>query len=77
MRIHAIVLKHFVYDADDGPVGTVGIAPALQHTGTARLQAEREYIETDVGPGLVDDGYDPEGHTDTPDVQPIRKDILP
>ena len=49
--------QHTVDNLDNRGVGEVGVAPAIEHAGTAGLEAEREDIEGHVGTRLVDNSY--------------------
>ena len=68
-----MAFKHAVDERDYGAVGAIGVAPAFKDAGVARLEAERENVETDVWPGLIDDTYYAERHADTPQAQAVLK----
>ena len=63
VRVYIEVFQYLVYHADNGTVGAVGITATFQYAGVAALQAEREYIEADVGTCFVDDADNAERHT--------------
>ena len=58
----AVRFQYAVYQCDDGTIGVIGIAAALEHAGVSALQAKREYIETHVGTCLIYHAYYTEGN---------------
>ena len=65
--------KGLLYDADRHAIGFVGILAAFQHAGVARLEAEGEDVEGNVGTRFIDHADDTEGHTDTLEVEAVRQ----
>ena len=74
--VHAEAFQHLVYQGYFLTVGAVSILAPLEHAGIAAFEAERENVESDVGPGLVDHADDPEGHADTAQAQAVRQCLL-
>jgi hypothetical protein len=55
--------QHVTNDFHNGTIRTISITPPFQHTGIARLQAERKHIERHIGASLIDDTDNSERHT--------------
>ena len=67
----AVALQHLVDEAYDGRAAVLGIAAALEDAGAARLQAEGEAVEADVGASLKDDANHTEGHAHAHQLQAV------
>ena len=70
-RVDAVVLQDIVDEADDGAVAVVGVLATFQHTGITALETQREHVERDIGPGLVDHADDSEGYRHSSQAQSV------
>ena len=59
-----------------GLVRQVSIRTALQHTGIAALEAEREHVESHIRTGLVNHANDTKRHRDTMQAQAVGQRLL-
>ncbi len=75
-RVDALLAQHLLDKADARPTRCFGVFSTFQHAGVATLEAQREHVEGDVGPRLIDHAYDAERHTHPPQMEAVGQRLL-
>ena len=70
-------LHRVPHDGHEGGVGAVRLLPSPEDDGVARLQAQHRRVHCHVGPGLVDDANDPQGHSPPGEHQAALQGVPP
>ena len=66
--VYTMTAQHIVNDGHGSDIGICGILSTLEYTCVAALEAQAEYIKSDIGASLIDDRNDAERHADTANV---------
>ena len=80
-KVHGIGFNAFFHQypldqSHGGAVGRISITAALQQACIAALEAQREHVESDIRPRLVDDSYHSERNAYLLESQPVGQSPL-
>ena len=73
---HAGFREDLLDQGDGGAVGMVRVTASLEQAGVSALEAEGENVESDIGPGLINDANDAERNGDLPESQTVGESTV-